>query len=157
MHEDMNLVCQALDAGARGYIVKRAAESELVNAVLLAACGGVYVDAGLRAEALRAGMALPFPPDGPEPAGAPQPAAAVPDAISGRPPAPAEKVEGLGPAEQQLLVLLAQGFVMSRISQALGQDAATTERMRKALQARLGLRGRVDVMRFVRERGLLTD
>jgi DNA-binding NarL/FixJ family response regulator len=147
MHEDLNLVRQALDAGAMGYIVKRAAESELVKAVHLAACGQIYIDAGLHAASVRAGIAPPSEPLAH--------ATALPRALPD-PASPCATVE-LSPAEIRLLCMLAQGFVMSQVSQELGKDAAITEEMRKDVMTRLGLRGRVDIMRFVRERGLLGE
>ncbi|MBP1619865.1 MAG: DNA-binding response regulator [Acidobacteria bacterium] len=43
VHEDESLLRAALDAGASGYIVKRAVESELINAIRAIARGEVYV------------------------------------------------------------------------------------------------------------------
>jgi len=45
VHEDSVFVEQALNAGARGYITKRSAPEELVDAVRTVAGGGVHLDA----------------------------------------------------------------------------------------------------------------
>lgn len=43
VHEDESLLRGALEAGASGYIVKRAVESELINAIRAIARSKVYV------------------------------------------------------------------------------------------------------------------
>lgn len=42
-HEDYGLVREAIQAGASGYIIKRAAESELINAIRAVSRGELYV------------------------------------------------------------------------------------------------------------------
>jgi DNA-binding NarL/FixJ family response regulator len=44
LHEDRAFVKQALDAGARGYVLKRAAAESLVQAIRAVMVGGLYVD-----------------------------------------------------------------------------------------------------------------
>jgi DNA-binding NarL/FixJ family response regulator len=46
-HDDRAFLTEALDAGARGYILKGAPLDELVRAIRLVASGGVYVDGAL--------------------------------------------------------------------------------------------------------------
>ena len=48
MYEDANLIEQAMRAGARGYIAKRAVESVLIDGVRAVARGDIYVQSGLR-------------------------------------------------------------------------------------------------------------
>jgi DNA-binding NarL/FixJ family response regulator len=48
-HADAPLVDEALDAGARGLVLKDAPLPDLVRALELVASGGVYIDAGLTA------------------------------------------------------------------------------------------------------------
>jgi two-component system, NarL family, response regulator NreC len=48
MHEDEGIVREALAAGAAGYLVKRAAPSDLIRAVRSVASGQLYLDADIR-------------------------------------------------------------------------------------------------------------
>ncbi len=50
VHGDLVFVEQALQAGARGYITKRSAPEELVDAVRTVARGGVHLDADIAQE-----------------------------------------------------------------------------------------------------------
>mgnify|MGYP001081113654 CR=1 FL=1 len=128
MHEDSNLVREALTAGAYGYIIKRTAESDLVAAVHASAAGEVYVDRQMR----RA-----------------QGAEAAP-----RPTTPSTAAQ-LTPVEAELLRLLGRGLSMQQVTVALGMDLDRVEQMRQDLAERLGLRTRVAIMRYVREHDLL--
>jgi DNA-binding NarL/FixJ family response regulator len=49
MHDDVATIRAALEAGAAGYVPKRALEAELCKAISVVSCGGRYVAAGLRA------------------------------------------------------------------------------------------------------------
>ena len=64
MHDDSGYAREALAAGARGYVLKDAAERQLVDAVQAVVGGGSYLDPGLGARIL----AAPAPPR--RPAGA---------------------------------------------------------------------------------------
>lgn len=130
MHEDSNLVREALTAGAYGYIIKRTAESDLVAAVHASAAGEVYVDRQMR----RA-----------------QGAEAAPRPTT---PSPADQ---LTPAEAELLRLLGRGLSMPQVTLALEMDLGRVEQMRQDLAERLGLRTRVAIMRYVREHDLLSQ
>lgn len=131
MHEDSNLVREALTAGAYGYIIKRTAESDLVSAVHASAAGEVYVDRQMRRS----------------------PGAEV-TALSTTP-APVAAAAQLTPAEAELLRLLGQGLSMHQVTAALEMEPDRVERMRQDLGERLGLRTRVAIMRYVREHDLL--
>jgi len=130
MHEDSNLVREALTAGAYGYIIKRTAESDLVAAVHASAAGEVYVDRQMRrAQGAEA---------------------------AARPTAPST-VAQLTPPEAELLRLLGRGLSMQQVTVALGMDLDRVEQMRQDLAERLGLRTRVAIMRYVREHDLLSQ
>jgi two-component system response regulator NreC len=130
MHEDSNLAREAKTAGAAGYIVKRAAEAELIQAIRSTARGEFYIDR----EVAASGPGSVPAKQGPG-AGAPQ-ASAV---------------------ETQLLRLLAQGLSMSQVAQALSMDTGAAENVRDAVMDRLGLHSRIDIMRYVRDYGLLEN
>jgi two-component system response regulator NreC len=60
MQDDPAFVRQALHAGAQGYVLKEAADEELLEAIRLAAAGGTYLNPGLGAR-LAAELAAPRP------------------------------------------------------------------------------------------------
>jgi serine/threonine-protein kinase len=61
MHDDAGYAREALAAGARGYVLKDAAEGQLVDAVRAVVAGRGYLDPGLGARAI----ATPVPPPRP--------------------------------------------------------------------------------------------
>ncbi len=127
MHEDRGLMREAVLAGATGYIPKRAVEAELIKAIRTVANGGTYLQGGLDAAG-----------DG------------------ALPTSPREAVTVvLGPEETELLRLVARGYANAQVAQALGTTTETAERKRAGLMSRLGLRGRVDAVRYAREHGIL--
>jgi two-component system, NarL family, response regulator NreC len=150
MHEDANLVREALAAGAYGYIIKRAAEVELVAAIRNAALGNVYVDREMQRLIV---TALPESRGRPaDSAGRAAVSATAPGAdpvLSGLPPLP------LSDSERTLLRLLARGFTMQQIAENLHITSPCAEEMRKDLSLRLGLQSRVDIMRFARDHDIL--
>src|SRR5712691_5599746 len=44
VHEDQGYLRQLLEAGAAGYVLKKAAADELINGIRVVAAGGVYLD-----------------------------------------------------------------------------------------------------------------
>jgi RNA polymerase sigma factor (sigma-70 family) len=58
---ERELLVEALDAGARGFVLKEAPLDELVRAVTFAARGDVYVDAALAATLVRASAVSRLP------------------------------------------------------------------------------------------------
>jgi two-component system, NarL family, response regulator NreC len=128
MHEDSNLAREAKTAGAAGYIVKRAAESELIAAIRSTARGEFYLDQDVGGCDNRVEPAK----DGP---GARETSA----------------------AEARLLLLLAQGLSMSQVAQAMSVDIGAAEQMRDAVMNRLDLRSRIDIMRYARDHDLLEN
>jgi DNA-binding NarL/FixJ family response regulator len=129
MHEDSSLVRRALEAGASGYIAKRAAESELIHAVRAVAAGGTYiqpeVQRNVTIELLR--NAVVAVPGG--------------DSLSER--------------ERRLLGLLASGHTNRQLADLLGVDLATVAEWRNDLTEKLGLRSRIELLKYAREQGLL--
>jgi two-component system, NarL family, response regulator NreC len=53
VHEDKSYLRELLDAGATGYVLKRAAGDELVRAIRAVATGGIYVDPRVAGKLLR--------------------------------------------------------------------------------------------------------
>lgn len=146
MHEDVNLVREALAAGAYGYVVKRAAEAELIAAIRGAARGEVYIDSQIQ----RLMGRLP----GADARVAHRNADSAESRVASGAvecSAPLPMIEG----DRELLSLLARGYTMHQIAAALQVDTACAERMRAELTQRLGLHSRVEIMRFARDHDLL--
>lgn len=53
VHEDKGYLRQLLEAGASGYMLKRAAADELIRAIRTVAAGGVYLDPALAGKVVR--------------------------------------------------------------------------------------------------------
>lgn len=128
VHEDEALLREAIRAGASGYVLKRAAESELLSAIRIVMRGDMYVDpAMLRSLFL-------------EERGTP----------SDRQP-----VEPLTPREIEVLRLIVQGYTNRQIAEKLCISVRTVEGHRANICGKLGLRSRVELVRYAREHGLI--
>jgi two-component system response regulator NreC len=129
MHDDTAYMRSALSAGASGYLVKRAADSELLSAIRAVHAGRTFVDM------TRANDALPR-------------AAQAPTGSS-KPPKPLSK------RERQVLRLLAQGNSNQQIADVIRLSVKTVETYRTRLSEKLGLKGRAELYRFASESGIL--
>lgn len=130
VHEDDNLLREALQAGASGYIIKRAVESELINAIRSVARGELYVHPAMT-RALLAPPVTPAPPKKREP-------------------------ESLSPREIEVLRLIVKGYTNSQIATEFGLSVRTVESHRANLMGKLGLQNRVELVRWAMEQKLLT-
>lgn len=129
IHADEALVREAIKAGASGYILKRAAEAELISAIRIIMRGDVYVDPSM----LRALLG-----DTTKPASAQ--------------PGPAEK---LTPRETEILKYIVEGYTNRQIGEKLHISVRTVEGHRANISAKLGLHSRVELVRYAREHGLI--
>ena len=128
MHDDAAYMRSALSAGASGYLVKRAADSELLSAIRAVHAGRTFVDM------TRATDSVPR-------AKAPTGSSKAPKALSKR--------------ERQVLRLLAQGNSNQQIANAIRLSVKTVETYRTRLSEKLGLKGRAELYRFASESGIL--
>jgi DNA-binding NarL/FixJ family response regulator len=129
IHEDEGLLRAALKAGASGYILKGAAESELISAVRTILRGELYVDPSMVRKLLSDEVAQVVQP--------PQP------------------IEALTPRETEVLKLIVQGYTNRQIGDELNISIRTAESHRSNLSDKLGLHNRVELVRFAREHGLI--
>ena len=132
VHEEQLYLTQLLRAGASGYVLKRAAPMELVRAVRSVASGETYVDASLT-KTLVAGYL-----DGERAAELPEH-----DALSDR--------------EREVLLRIARGFSNKEIAAELALSVKTVETYKARVAEKLGLRTRVDIVRYAAQRGWLGD
>jgi DNA-binding NarL/FixJ family response regulator len=130
MHEDRGHLTRLLDAGAAGYVLKRAAADELVRAIHTVASGGTYVDPVLAGTVLR-GRAQPFRAD---PAAHP-----------------------LSDREEEVLRRVAWGESNKEIAGRLGISTKTVETYKARITEKLDLRSRTDMVRYALHRGWLSE
>ena len=129
VHEDESLLREAIQAGAAGYIIKRAVESELINAIRAVWRGDVYIHPAMT-RALLQDVA---------------PSRATDETL----------VEPLTRRETEVLQLIAQGHTNRQVAEKLTISVRTVETHRANLMDKLGLRSRVELVRYAREHGLL--
>jgi two-component system, NarL family, response regulator NreC len=130
MHDDEAYLRSALSAGAAGYLVKKAADSELMSAIRAVHAGRTFVD--LTQTTGEAQLSLRG-----EVAGQPKP----PKNLSRR--------------EREVLGLLARGHSNQQIADQTGLSVKTVETYRARLSEKLGLKGRAELYRFAVEFGIL--
>jgi two-component system response regulator NreC len=127
MQEDPQYARQALAAGANGYVLKEAADTELVEAIRYAAAGEVYLNPRLGARI----AAAPAEPAGP------------PDDLTER--------------EVQILRLIALGHTNAEIGGQLFLSVRTVESHRAHIQQKLRRTNRADLVRYAMDHGLLDE
>ena len=134
MHEDPAYLRSALAAGASGYLLKKAVDSELIAAIRAVDRGGTFVDPRL-ADVL------------------------VQDVLAKKGPRtdPKRPVRILSDRELQVLKLVALGYTSAQIAQRIHVGVKTVETYRSRVAEKLGLRTRRDVIRFAMQMGLLAQ
>jgi two-component system response regulator NreC len=133
MHDDPVYLRTALQAGASGYIVKKAADVELLSAIRVVHDGGTFVNLTRPGESA-GGDEIPR-------ARRDSPAAGRPKPLSRR--------------EVEVLRLLAQGHTNQEAADRLAVSIKTIETHRKRLSDKLGLKSRAELFRFAVEARLL--
>lgn len=130
VHEDRGYMRQLLRAGAAGYVLKRAAPSELVRAIRAVADGGTYLDPVFAN-------------------GAGEPASEVAGPVR----------EGTGAElserETEVVRLIALGYSNKEIAARLKLSVKTVETYKTRSMEKLGVRTRVDIVQYAAKRGWL--
>jgi two-component system response regulator NreC len=130
MHDDQGYLRQVLRAGASGYVLKKAADTELLAAIRAAARGEVFLDPTLAKALVDEVM--------------------EPKAASGEPPA-------LSDREREVLRLLAHGHTNQQVADRLCISVKSVETYKARLMEKLGLKGRAELVRYALHHGLLKD
>ncbi len=125
MQENPAFAQAALRAGALGYVLKDAADTELTDAVLLAAEGRTYLNPELGAK------------------------------LAAEPPDGAARPDNLSPRELEVLKLIALGHTNSEIAASLVLSVRTVESHRAHVQQKIGLVTRAELVAYAREHDLL--
>lgn len=126
MHEDAQYFVEALNAGAAGYVPKRAAPDDLVAAVRAVAQGHVFLHASLAQFLVQEGVQL----EGAD-------------------------MAALTPRELEVLKLIADGMTSREIAQSLVISAKTVDRHRENIMAKLDIHNRVDLVKYAISRGII--
>jgi two-component system response regulator NreC len=125
MQDDPSFARQALQAGASGFVLKEAADDELLTAIRLAAAGETYLNPRLGARL----ATEPRAPEGP------------PDDLSER--------------EAEVLGLIALGHTNGEIGKQLYLSIRTVETHRAHIQQKLRLSSRAELVRYALEHDLV--
>ena len=126
MHDSEQYLFEALKAGASGYVLKTAADRDLVEAVRAAMRGEPFLYPAAVTALIRDYLA--------------------------RGEAPADP---LTPRELEILKLIAEAYTSDQIAAELTISRRTVDRHRENLLAKLGMRDRVELTRYAIRRGLL--
>ena len=129
MQDDPRYVREAFAAGAHGYVLKEAADTELVTAVREVARGGSYVHPALGARMAAADAAA----------------------------ANAAEHDPLSDREREVLRLLALGHTNQEIAQMLFISVRTAETHRAHIMQKLRLETRAELVRYALAQGLLDE
>ena len=129
-HDDAAFVDELRKAGASAYVLKQSVSRELLDAVRVAAVGGTYLDASLRA---RTQSALDVEAEG------------------------KQRVPSVSEREKQVLRMMAIGHSNKEIAQTLGITIKTVEVHKANAMRKLRLRGRIDVVRYAILHGWLQE
>lgn len=131
IHEDEEYFFQMLNAGASGYVPKRAAPEELITAIKAAANGEVYLYPSLAKLLVRDFFNTERGTE--------------------------EKVsfDGLTEREQEVLTHLAEGASNDEIAAALVISPKTVERHRENIMRKLNLHSRAELVRYAIRKGII--
>lgn len=132
MYEDEQYFFEMLNAGASGYIPKRAAPDDLVSAIKVVAEGNVFLYSTL-ARFLMRDMA--------------ERAAAEPE----------ESEEVLTAREREVLTCIAEGLTNREIAETLVISIKTVERHRENIMAKLDMHNRVELVKYAIKKGLIAE
>jgi len=127
MYAEREYVRRALKAGAMGYVVKRSAAKELVDAVRAVHAGQRYLSPRVADVVIESGA-----DDGDDPLGR------------------------LSTREREVLQLLAEGNTGAEIAKRLSLSQKTVETYRARLVEKLGIRDLPGLVRFAIQRGIVT-
>jgi DNA-binding NarL/FixJ family response regulator len=127
MHDDEHYLFEALKAGAAGYVLKREADQDLVGAVRAVGRGEAFLTNAAERSIIR-------------------------DWMSGSASGPAIP---LTPREEEVVKLIAEAHTNAQIARVLHLAEKTVESHRANVLRKLGMRDRVELVRYAIRRGLV--
>ena len=132
VHEDRAYLRQLVEAGVRGYLLKRSASDELIRALHAVTSGGMYLDPAIAGKVVGR------------------------TALSSVHPQPGQATE-LSERETDVLRLVAGGHSNKEISARLNISVKTVETYKARAMEKLGYRSRVEVVRYAAQKGWLHE
>jgi DNA-binding NarL/FixJ family response regulator len=129
-HADSSYLQQLMRAGAAGYVLKQSRPAELLHAIRAVATGGKYLDASMTAPVI--GSYTKTPPN-------------------------LEPTTPLSPRETEVLRLIAWGNTNKEIAARLDLSVKTVEAHKANGMRKLGMRGRIDIVRYALLQGWLHE
>lgn len=126
MYTEDQYVLEAMRAGVRGYVVKRQAVMDLVQAIREVANGAIYLSPSVSQAVVRAYLGKTDLP---------------PDPLSSR--------------ERQVLQLVAEGKTTKEIAQLLGISVKTAESHRTHIMEKLDIHETAGLVRYAIRRGMI--
>ena len=129
MHENEQFLFEALRAGASGYVLKTAADRDLVHACRATMRGETFLYAGAVSALVRDYLDRGGQPGSEDP---------------------------LTPRELEVVKLVAEGYTSDEIAETLVISRKTVDRHRANILEKLRMRDRVDLTRYAIRRGLIT-
>lgn len=136
MHDDEGYLREVLRAGAAGYVLKKAADTELTAAIRAVSRGETFVYPSLTRPLVNAYL---------------ETLKTIPSEQATR-----TAFDGLTAREVTVLRLLALGYTNQEIADALIVSVKTVETHRSHVMEKLGLKSRADLVRYAMRKGLLT-
>lgn len=130
-HGDDAYVQELLRAGVAGYVLKQSAPTELLQAIRAAAAGGQYLDSTLTAR--------------------------MTARLLGRAAKAAKPAVDLSDRESAVLRLIAAGYSNKEIAAQLSLSVKTVEAHKANAMRKLGLRGRIDIVKYAVLQGWLEN
>jgi DNA-binding NarL/FixJ family response regulator len=131
MHENEQFLFEALRAGASGYVLKTAADRDLVQACRATMRGETFLYAGAVAALVR-------------------------DHLDRARSGDEATLDPLTPREVEVVKLVAEGHTSDEIAELLVISRKTVDRHRANILEKLRMRDRVDLTRYAIRRGLIT-
>ena len=131
IHEDEEYFFKMLEAGASGYVPKRAAPEELLTAIRAAAAGEVYLYPSMAKLLVRGYLGQ--------------------DSTSGA----RNAVDELTPREQEVLQHLADGASNDQIAEVLNISPKTVARHRENIMHKLNLHSRTELVKYAIRKGII--
>jgi two-component system response regulator NreC len=131
IHEDEEYFFKMLDAGASGYVPKRAAPEELLTAIRVSAQGEVYLYPSLAKLLVKDYLTQSLLPKN------------------------QATLDGLTPREHEVLTLLADGASNAEIAEQLSISPKTVARHRENIMGKLNLHSRAELVKYAIRKGII--
>jgi DNA-binding NarL/FixJ family response regulator len=128
VHESSGYLKELMQAGASGYVLKRAAAEELIGAIRVISRGGTYVDPAMGGKVQE-------------------------DRVEGAYLGAVQDETALSLREREVLCMIAEGYSNKEIAAQLKISPKTIETYKYRAMEKIGLRSRAEIVRYVLKQG----